>query len=177
MKIYFVRNTMTNWTSLGKIQGKTDIPLSKHGFQDAINIAKECQKLDINLIISSSQTSAKQTSLIIGKTLNVPIIYNNSLVERDMGEFEGKKEQDVDLSDCWDYERNEIYNHAENIQDFFYRIEKTLDEITNTFQDKNILIVSHMGVSIIAKCYFDMETPKGDLQELAIENQKIETLK
>ena len=161
--IYYVRHGKTEWNVLDKMQGKADISLNDTG----INQAKETRnKLDdkkIDLIICSPLKRAKETANIINEERNIPIIYDERIGERDLGEFEGLDRKSFDFSLFWDYYKNAKYNKAENIQDFFKRIYDFLDDIKSKYSNMNILIVSHGGVSMPVNCYFSKSIPKGSL--------------
>lgn len=124
------------------------------------------KKEKIDIIISSPLKRAKQTAEIINKQINCSIIYKEELSERNFGEFEGKKKTEFDFSSCWSYRKNLRYEKAENIKDLFKRIYNALEDIINKYQGKNILIVSHGGVSIPIECYFNGIPDKEDLISL-----------
>lgn len=54
----------------------------------------------------------------------------------------------------WNYNRNINFNDMETMEEFCDRIYEFLDEITKKYRDKNILIVTHGGTSMLIKCYF-----------------------
>ena len=75
------------------------------------------------------------------------------------------------------YYKNEKYQSAENIQVFFKRIYDFLDDITQKYADKNVLIVAHGGVSIPVECYFSNNIPEGSFIEngLVLGNCEVRT--
>ena len=111
---------------------------------------------------------AKQTAEIINEGRNIPIIYDDRIIERDFGEFEGKETKDFDFHGYWNYYKNDIYKEAENIQVFFKRIYEFLDDINNKYKDKNVLIVAHGGVSIPVACYYNDKIPEGSLVDAGL---------
>ena len=54
------------------------------------------------------------------------------------------------------------------IKDFFYRVYTKLDNIENKYKDKNILFVTHGGVSIAIDCYVNGMPDQESLLNLAI---------
>ncbi len=46
------------------------------------------------------------------------------------------------------------FNDIETMQNFCNRVYEFLDDITQKYKDKNILLVTHGGVSVPIKCYF-----------------------
>lgn len=73
----------------GKVQGRADIELNEKGLEQAIQTSKILAKEEIDLIICSPLKRTKQTADIININRNIPIIYDDSIIERDFGEFEG----------------------------------------------------------------------------------------
>lgn len=83
----------------------------------------------MNLIICSPLKRTKQTADIINIDRNIPIIYDDSIIERDFGEFEGLNKENFDFEGYWSYNQNNKYERAENIKDFFDRIYIFLDKM------------------------------------------------
>lgn len=173
MKIYFVRHGQTDWNVLEKVQGKADIELNDVGKNQAKELREKTKNIDFDLIICSSLIRARQTAEIINENRNLEIIIDERISEREFGEFEGKKTSEFSFEDFWNYEKNEKYIKAENIRDFFNKIYMFLDEIKEKYKDKNVLIVSHGGVSIPVKCYFNGIPDIGPLNSLCVGNCEI----
>lgn len=64
------------------------------------------------------------------------------------------------------------YN-VENIRDFRERIYQTLDDIIAKYPNKNILLVTHGGVSIPVYCYFNGIPNQDDLGEFLLKNGEV----
>ena len=173
MAIYMTRHGQTDWNVQKRVQGKADIELNEKGIEQAQLTSKKFKDIEIDLIICSPLKRAKQTAEIINRVTKCRIIYEDGVSERDFGEFEGKNKENFDFNGYWSYKKNYKYEKAENIREFFDRIYRTLDEIIKKYKDKNILIVSHGGVSIPVNCYFN-EIPEDDnLLERALHNCEI----
>ena len=120
---------------------------------------------NIDLIITSPLKRAKETAKIINMNFNVTIIEDNRLMERNFGRSEGLTKSDIkklkeinpEMNDIWNYNRNIDCNGMETIQDFCNRVYEFLDEISERYKDKNILLVTHGGVSVPIKYYFMKE--------------------
>ena len=161
--IYIVRHGQTEWNVLGKVQGKQDICLNEKGKEQALLTKKDLDNKEIDLIIVSPLKRALETAEIINKDRNLPMIIDERIKERDFGEFEGTNFVDFDTKDFWNYYRNEEYKEAESIQEFFKRIYDFLDDIIVKYKDKNVLLVTHGGVSLPVHCYFSKNIPEGSL--------------
>lgn len=153
MNLYVVRHGQTEWNVKKKMQGRADIPLNKKGIEQAYIIKKNLSEYNIDMIYSSPLIRAKQTAEIINETMNIDIIYDNRLIERDYGEFEGINKSSFNYNEFWAYHKNKHYTKAENIQNFFNRVYNILDELKEKYQDKNILIVTHAGITKVIECY------------------------
>jgi len=170
MKILLTRHGETAWNKLNKVQGKVDIPLNEKGIEQANIIKEELSGKNVDLIICSPLLRTRQTVEILNRELNIPVLYDERISERDFGEFEGKKRKDFDFLGFWSFENNLNYERAENIKTFFTRIYDFLDEIEENYMDKTVLIVSHGGVSIPIKCYYNGIPEDDDILSLIIRN-------
>ena len=173
MKLYVVRHGQTDWNVLKKVQGKADISLNEKGKEQAVITKSKLGREHIDLIICSPLKRTKETAKIINKDRNIPIVFDDRISERDFGEFEGILNTDFDFNEFWSYKKNIKYDRAENIVDFFNRIYSFLDELKEKYFDKNVLIVSHGGVSIPIECYFNGIPDKYTLLELCLNNCEI----
>lgn len=153
MKILLTRHGRTNWNDEHKVQGAADISLNETGLKQAEIVREKLKDTKIDYIISSPLSRAKQTAEIIRGDRNIPLFCDSRIAERDFGEYEGFKSSDFDFDKFWDYDTNATYELAENIKDFFDRIYQFLDEITEQYKDKTVLVVAHAGVSIPAQLY------------------------
>lgn len=166
--IYLIRHGQTDWNVQKKVMGRFDEPLNEEGKRQAEETKLLLQEVDFDLIICSPLLRAKETAQIINLDRNVKIKYDNRIIERDFGEFEGFKTKDFDFNGYWDYYKNYKYDKAENIREFFSRIYNFLDDICVKYAGKNILIVAHGGVSIPFNCYFNNNIPEGSFVETGL---------
>lgn len=166
--IYITRHGQTDWNLQKKVMGRCDEPLNKAGLQQASEVRNNLINTQIDLIICSPLLRAKQTAEEINRNRNIPIIYDERIIERDFGEFEGLETKDFDFNGYWDYYKNIQYDKAENIQMFFNRVYGFLDDITENYADKNVLLVAHGGISIPVACYFNDNIPEGSLVEAGL---------
>lgn len=155
MKVYVVRHGQTEWNILKKMQGSKDIPLNDKGIEQAYITKSNLENIKFDLIIVSPLIRAKQTAEIISKDRSCKTILENRIKERDYGEFEGVQKSDFSYLDFWSYTQNNKYEYGENIQLFFKRIYDFLDELKEKYKNKDILIVTHGGVTKAIECYFN----------------------
>ncbi|WP_240620132.1 histidine phosphatase family protein, partial [Peribacillus acanthi] len=88
-KICLIRHGETDWNSLGKLQGRTDIALNKQGILQAEECRQFLKESKWDLIVTSPLLRAKQTAEIINQDFNVPLIEMKEFLERDYEDAEG----------------------------------------------------------------------------------------
>lgn len=170
MNIIIVRHGQTDFNLERKLQGITDNKLNETGKEQALITKEKLKNEEIDLIICSPLIRAKETANIINEGRNLKIIYDDRLIERDFGEFEGEYIKNYNVDEFWSYNTNKEYKKAENIRVFLKRIYNFLEDIKEKYKEKNILLVAHAGVSVAVKCYFD-GIPKDDkLVEIRLKN-------
>lgn len=141
MTLYLIRHGKTLWNEKGLLQGKSDIPLNEEGKVKALELKDYFIDKNIDLCFSSPLDRAYTTAKIIFPNLN--IIKNKKIVERDLGQFEGKSHTEYHFHDFWDYKANSNYGGVEPVQSLFERSKQFLEELTNNYPNKNIVVVSH----------------------------------
>ena len=93
MKFILTRHTTTEWNSVGRIQGQTDISLSQQGKAEAEQLAKLLSGLGINFIVSSDLKRSSETAEIINSLLVVPLQLERRLRECSFGNVEALTKQ------------------------------------------------------------------------------------
>ncbi|MBQ9181850.1 MAG: histidine phosphatase family protein [Bacilli bacterium] len=166
--IYITRHGQTNWNVQKKVMGRCDEPLNETGLSQAEETRNNLMNTDIDLIICSPLKRARQTAEIINRDRNIPIIYDERIIERDFGEFEGMETKNFDFHGYWNYYKNMQFESAENIQVFFKRVYDFLEDITEKYKDKNVLLVAHGGISIPVACFFNGNIPEESLVDAGL---------
>ena len=152
-KLYIVRHGKTDWNELKLLQGKTDIELNEEGKKQAKELSKIIDLDKIDVCISSPLKRTKETALLITEN-KIPIIYDDLLLERGFGNYEGKPIKFELIEKQWDYKLNYQEENVESIQECLERSKKFLEKINKTYQNANILIVSHG--SLIKTLHFNL---------------------
>ena len=90
MKLYVIRHGRTPWNEKGLMQGLVNIKLSETGKKEAKDIREKLKDISFDICISSPLKRTLETANIVinGKC---KIITDELLIERNLGEFEGKK--------------------------------------------------------------------------------------
>ena len=139
--IYIVRHGKTEWNKLGKMQGFTNIPLCQDGINSAISLRDSIKDIKFEICYSSPLDRALETAKIICGN-NIPIITDNRLIERGLGEYEGDLIDDTIIFNAWSNNLDWSMKGVESSRSVFNRTKEFLNDIKNNSY-KNILIVSH----------------------------------
>lgn len=138
-----VRHGVTEWNSLGKAQGHSNISLNDEGKAQAAKLAERLAKEDPwDVILTSDLARAKETAEIIASKLpNTPLIEQQSLREMHGGEIEGTTETERVAKWGEDWRDQDL--GMEKRQDVAERGGAFLEEVTSAYKGKRVLVVSH----------------------------------
>ena len=173
MKITLVRHGQTESNYLGKIQGRGNELLNDTGRRQARNLRMRLIDENYSYCYMSPLVRDVETAMIlIGD--RVETIPDKRLVERDMGELEGRPREEYNAYLFWDYDLNKSDFGVEPLQDIFKRCEEFLNYIKEKHPDQDILIVTH-GAPYRALRYLIKKHPlKGKMLDGFIDNCQYE---
>lgn len=141
--VYFMRHGRTQWNADGRLQGRTDIPLSLQGQENIHRMGERLREVgfSVDRIICSPLKRASETADIIAEELGFSgkIQYDPELLERCFGVAEGKIIADLDFVKAWD--------GMESMEQLRLRIQQVLDRYSLLPGDT--LLVTH-GAFILA---------------------------
>jgi len=185
MKICLIRHGETDWNSLGKFQGREDIPLNKTGIEQVQKTVNYLKKSNWDEIISSPLARAKMSAEIIRKELRLKKIHEEiDFMERDLGKISGMTMEEAKRNfPDGNYEGIEP---LEKLQD---RLINALTKWTNEFNEKNIIIMTHgatinailtilsgnkieMGKAIPKNAYMTLLEKQGDTINIVFYNKE-----
>ncbi len=151
MKVYLLRHGETDWNSVKRWQGNTDIGLNHIGIKQAEEVAKRFVNTNIGVVYASNLSRAKTTAeVIVDKAFNnkINLFIENDLAEIKLGEWEGLTYDEVATRYTDDFRRWST-NHSENIGfgvENYHDLQQRAFNIFTKICDDNsedILIVSH----------------------------------
>ncbi|MFC1653618.1 2,3-bisphosphoglycerate-dependent phosphoglycerate mutase [Patescibacteria group bacterium] len=97
-KLILVRHGESEWNTLGKWTGLTDVSLTEKGKEEAKKAAEPLKKITIDQGFCSVLARAKQTLEIILEEINradLPVVYHAALNERDYGDYTARNKWEV----------------------------------------------------------------------------------
>lgn len=160
MILYVTRHGETDYNVHGRYSGSTDIPLNENGINQAHQLAEKIKDIPFDIIISSSLIRAMQTAEIVNAVLNLPVIANEKLVERNVGVYEGltREECQSKYPELWNRrctsQLDDAPDNGETIRQAYDRVTSALREIENIYFDKTILLICHGFVSRVINKYY-----------------------
>ena len=139
MKICLIRHGETDWNSLGKFQGREDIPLNKTGIEQIKRTVNYLKKSKWDEIICSPLLRAKKSAEIIREGIGLRMIHEETdFMERDLGKISGMTKEEA--------ERNFPDGNYEGIEPLGKLRERTINALMkwiDKFSGKNIIIITH----------------------------------
>jgi broad specificity phosphatase PhoE len=92
-RLYLVRHGETAWSLSGQHTGRTDIPLTEHGEQDARKLAAGLRAVRFSRVFTSPLRRARRTCELAG--LGEVAEIEPDLTEWDYGDYEGQRPEDI----------------------------------------------------------------------------------
>ena len=166
MKIYVIRHGRTKMNKNMVLTGQIDEDISEEGIEQAKEASMKVKDLDLDVVYCSPLLRARHTCEIINVN-NVPVIYDDRLMERTFGEGDGKSLKDLGMvyDDYISYSFQIDIPGYEDMPTFFKRVHSFLDDL-KTKDYKNVLISTH-GCVLRAIYYYFHDVPEdGNLAKL-----------
>lgn len=177
--LYIMRHGKTDWNEIRKLQGRTDIPLNEKGRAMAEEVRGECEKIGFDVCYCSPLKRASETAEIALKGLDVPIIFDDRLMEMSFGIYEGVENasSQPELYINVFFENPKEYKGAEGgetMEELFARTGEFLKEVVEPelAKGKNILIVGHGAMNCSLICHLK-NLPVENFWDIGISNCKL----
>ena len=88
LQLYFIRHGETAWSLSGQHTGRTDIPLTAHGEDEARGLEPCLRAIEFARVLTSPLQRARRTCELAG--LGTSAVIEPDLAEWDYGDYEGK---------------------------------------------------------------------------------------
>lgn len=153
MKLYAARHGETAWNAEYRVCGRTDLPLTERGMEQAKRLAEQVRGKRIDLIIASPMQRAMQTAQPAAKVLGLPILADDRLMEQNYGVFEGVPRNDpAFLANKRQFAVR--YPGGESMMDLAARVYAALEDIRERYPGRIVLIVCHGAVCRTIRSFF-----------------------
>jgi probable phosphoglycerate mutase len=177
--LYIMRHGKTDWNEVHKLPGRTDVPLNDEGREMAKAAGKACQDVHFDVCYCSPLIRARETAALVLKDRDVPIIYDERLVEMSFGVYEGLANS-FQIPDCPVnvlFKKPEQYKAVEGGESFaelFSRTGAFLEErvYPALAENKDVLIIGHGAMNSSIVCHVK-QIPLERFWEAGIENCKL----
>jgi broad specificity phosphatase PhoE len=133
--LLLVRHGETDWNADGRLQGHTDRPLTDFGRRQARQLAEELSEQELEAIYSSDLARARETAEVVGERLELPVVLDPDLREKNWGTWEGLTA----------VERDRVEFAGESTQEHQERILGALRRIAARHPGGRVLVVTHGG--------------------------------
>ena len=174
MKITLIRHGETEENYLQRIQGRSNQLLNDTGRRQALRLKNKLSDLHYDLCFISPLIRCFETAIVIVGD-RTEIIRDDRLIERDMGELEGRPFEEYNAFQFWNYDKNRNDYGVEPVQDIFKRCSDFLGEMKKKYPDKSIMIVTHSATYRALRHLIQGHKLKGNLLDGTIANCSCET--
>lgn len=148
--LHLVRHGQTDWNVERRIQGQTESKLTPAGEEQAREVARQLQDVDLDYAFSSSSRRARDTArYILEHHEGVKLELRDDLREIFLGEWEGQLYADVaqshpeSHSHFWEDPSQFSLDGAESFHDLQKRAVSAVNAIIREHEGETLLIVSH----------------------------------
>ena len=153
---YFVRHGQTVWNVENKICGATDIALTEHGHQQAIETGKKILEEEIRAdeILYSPLIRAADTAKHISEITGIPAKVEPRLIEQNFGKWESTPRDGAEFKKAKEYFACS-HEGGESTLRLAQRIYNLLDDIKKESGEKTYILVAHNGIARVVQSYFN----------------------
>lgn len=151
MRIYFVRHGQTDWNLEMRAQGRKDVPLNAVGREQAEKLRESLKDLEFDAVYTLPLRRAAETAEIaVGDRYEIN--YDERLVERSFGDFEGRVleswVQPVEGLNIDDITLDGIPGKVETVKSIVARARDFVEFLKQEYPDEvRILVVGHGAMS------------------------------
>jgi len=152
LRLLLIRHGRSEMNAQGRIQGWLDSPLDDLGRAQAHAVARRLQCEGPALLYASDLRRAWETAQIIGQVLDIPLIPDARLRERNLGDIAGLYGEEIrdrfpDMVREWESsQRMRSAPGGEQPADFWARVVAAFDEIVGRHPQGVVGVVTHGGV-------------------------------
>jgi len=166
--IYLVRHGETEWNRQQRMQGRLDSRLTTQGREHARINGELLAREAVERMVVSPLGRTRETAQLILDGYPIPVAYDERLVERHSGDWEGLTIDEIAqrYPDEWDARGRDPFHHrppaGENLPDMLRRIAPLADQLQE-WPVRKLAIVSH-GISgrVLLTHFLGLEPAQAD---------------
>jgi broad specificity phosphatase PhoE len=148
-ELLLIRHGETEWNVIGRYQGQADPPLNETGLEQAHQLADKLADSGLQVLYSSPLRRAAQTAEILSWRLQVPVHYDQRLVEIHQGDWQERLRADIqdrypELFSRWETEPWSVTPPGgEHLTAVQKRVYAAVADIIKTHNRERVGLVSH----------------------------------
>jgi probable phosphoglycerate mutase len=159
-EVVLVRHGETEWTRTGKHTGRTDIPLTERGREEAQAVGVALRGRSFALVLASPLTRAVETCRLAG--LGEEARQRTELMEWDYGDYEGRKTIDIRKEQPgWSLWRDGV-PRGETAAQVATRVERVIAELRSIPGDAAVFAHGHV-LRVLAARWLGLDPDAGRL--------------
>jgi len=178
----FVRHGESAWNAENRLCGRTDVPLSEAGRQQAARLAERLSALRLTAIYTSPLRRALETANLIAVHAGLEPVIDERLIELDYGAWEGKTfdeimEQDGVNYRAWDADPAAVGPPGgESGLEALARVAPFLESLAARHPEGNVVVVSHKTICRLLVCHVLGLSPSDYRRRLTMDNAAVNIL-
>jgi broad specificity phosphatase PhoE len=170
-EVVLVRHGETEWSRAGKHTGRTDVPLTKRGRQQAKAVGETLRRREFALVLTSPLSRSLETCRLAG--FGDRGVSREELMEWDYGAYEGRTTAEVrEERHGWTLWRDGV-PHGETIEEVATRINRVIAELRVVDGDSLLFAHGHV-LRVLTARWLGLEPQAGGL--FALDPASISTL-
>jgi broad specificity phosphatase PhoE len=156
--VILVRHGETEWSLSGQHTGRTDIPLTDHGREQARRVCAGLAGHDFVLVLASRMERAVETATLAG--LGDRVETAADLVEWDYGDYEGRTTADIRVErPGWSLWKDGVPG-GEDVEDVGRRVDRVIARARQADGDVALFAHGHV-LRILAARWVELEPADG----------------
>lgn len=158
MRLILVRHGETDWNRERRIIGRTDLPLTPRGQEQAQALGRALASVRIDAIYASSLRRARDTALAIAQPHSLTVIPLDGLLELDAGELDGLTPAEARIGhrpflEQWSQGDPDLAAPGgESLGQVQRRAWSVLESLQERHREGTIVLVSHYFVLLVLMC-------------------------
>ena len=177
--LFVIHHAETEYNSKEIYVGKKDIGINKIGIKRSNCLGKLLKKENLDLIVTSSLSRAKETANIINQYKKKDIIIDVRFVEVDIGGYEGLSSKEIleIVKNRYSGDTYKFYNDhflgGEKNKDVEERVYQGLNNIKKNYPNKRIALITHGFIIRVINRYFNPAILFPDFYNFLVKNAEI----